>query len=82
MHALISNSEGDKTYARLEKQIAWWAAERDAIAQQIKSLLEGAQFNGQAIDENQAQQLISAGQALLNRAGECAAEPEHCGSDE
>jgi hypothetical protein len=81
-YALTSNSEGDQTYTKLEKQITSWTIERDALAKQIKSLLEGAQFNGQSIDEGQAKQLILAGQALLNQASACAEEPEECGGDE
>lgn len=81
-YALTSNSQGDQTYTKLENQITSWTIERDALASQIKSLLEGAQFNGQSIDEGQAKQLILAGQALLNRAGACAEEPQECGGDE
>ena len=81
-YALTSNAEGDQTYTKLENQITSWTIERDALASQIKSLLEGAQFNGQSIDEGQAKQLILAGQALLNRAGACAEEPQECGGDE
>ncbi len=34
-------------------------------------MLEGAEFTGQALDEEQAKQIISEGQALLNLASAC-----------
>jgi hypothetical protein len=51
------------------------------LAEQIKSLLDGVEFNGQSVNDSQATELIFAGQALLNRASECAAEPEDCGGE-
>jgi hypothetical protein len=80
-HAITSNSNGDQTYSKLENAIASWTTERDALAAQMKSLLDAAEFHGEAIDQQQAKQLIRSGQALLNRAGECAAEPEDCGGE-
>jgi len=48
------------------------------LTAQIKSMLEGAEFNGQAIDENQAKKIISDGEALLQQASACASSPETC----
>ena len=50
-----------------------------AAAEMRQPTLEGAQFHRQAINEQQAKQLISAGQALLNQASACAANPGTCG---
>jgi hypothetical protein len=77
--ALQSNSNGDVTYTNLENQIASWTALRDALTGQIKSMLEAAEFSGQAINEQQAKHIIWGGQELLNRARTCAANPEECG---
>jgi len=63
--ALASNSPNDATYTNLENTIAGWRARRDALASQIKAVLEAA-AGGQSIDDNLAQQLISQGQALIN----------------
>ena len=77
-YAILSNSPGDAVYANLENQISLWTMQRDALASQIKSMLEGAEFNGIAINEQQAKQIISAGQSLLNQASACAADPGAC----
>ena len=77
--AITSNSNGDQTYVKLENAIANWTAERDTLAAQIKSLLDAAEFNGQPIDQTQANGLIRAGEALLERAASCAEEPDGCG---
>jgi hypothetical protein len=80
-HAITSSSNGDQTYIKLESAIASWTTERDALAAQIKSMLDAAEFHGQSIDEQHAKHLIRAGQALLERASSCAEEPEDCGSE-
>jgi len=49
------------------------------LTAQIKSMLEGAEFTGQALDEEQAKQIISEGQALLNLASACASNLGNCG---
>jgi len=77
-HAITSNSNGDHTYIKLENAIALWTTERDALAAQIKLLLDAAEFHGEAIDQQQAKQLIRSGQALLERAASCAEEPDDC----
>jgi hypothetical protein len=77
--AITSNSNGDQTYVKLENAIANWTAERDTLAAQIKSLLDAAEFNGQPIDQTQANGLIRAGEALLERAASCTEEPDDCG---
>ena len=64
--ALESNAPGDSTYTQLENQLISFNGQRDALASQMIALLERAEFNGQSINEQQAKQLISQGQALLN----------------
>ena len=65
--ALESNTSGDNTYNTLENDLISFGNQRDALAGQMIALLEGAEFNGQVINEQTAQQLISQGQALLNQ---------------
>lgn len=77
--AITSNSNGDQTYFKLEEAIADWTAQRDALAAQIKSMLNAAEFQGQPIDQDEAQELSRQGHALLERAASCAEEPEDCG---
>jgi hypothetical protein len=76
--ALQSNSNGDTTYNNLESKIASWTASRDALTAQIKPMLEGAEFNGQAINEQQGKQIILEGQRLLSQASVCASDPGTC----
>jgi hypothetical protein len=67
--ALKSGSAAnDTTYAQIEGQIDVLTAQRDALAVQIKSALEGAAFNNQVITNQQAQQLIAQSQSLLSQA--------------
>jgi hypothetical protein len=65
--ALESNTPGDNTYNTLENDLMSFGNKRDALAGQMISLLEGAEFNGQPFSDAQAQSLISQGQALLNQ---------------
>lgn len=71
--AIESDSAGDATYTDLESQIASWTTQRDGLAAQIKSMLEGAEFEGEAINEQQAKSLISQAQSLLDQAASVAA---------
>jgi hypothetical protein len=77
--ALESDSRGDAIYTRLESLIASWTDERDELTAQIKSMLDAAEFNGEAIDEEQAREMIRKGEALLDQASECASNPGSCG---
>jgi len=60
------SSSDDSTYTNLENQLASFGSQRDALAAQMISLLEGAEFNNQPFSDSQAQSLISQGHALLN----------------
>jgi hypothetical protein len=65
--ALESNDSGDSTYTQLENQLISINNQRDALAAQMIALLEAAEFGGQPINQQQAKQLISQGNALLNQ---------------
>jgi len=65
-NALASgNAADDSQYANLETQLTNITAQRNALAAQMISLLEGASFRGQPITKTQAQSLIQQGKALL-----------------
>jgi hypothetical protein len=66
--ALASNDADDATYNSVEGQIQSLTSQRDAVSTQMKALLEGAAFNGQAFSDSQAQALIAQGQSLLAQA--------------
>ena len=73
--ALTSGSAADDhVYAQTESAIAGLTSERDALAAQMKTLLNAAAFGGQAIDEQQAKQLIAQAEDLLLRAGQLAGQ--------
>jgi len=63
--ALESNASGDSTYTQLENDLISFGSQRDGLASQINAILVNAEFHGQSIDQQQALNLISQGQALL-----------------
>ncbi|MGA9722119.1 MAG: hypothetical protein WBQ86_06685 [Candidatus Binatus sp.] len=67
------SSSDPTTYLTLEQQIQEWTMERDSIAGQMKAMLEGAAFGGQAIDETQAKSLITEADSLVSQASSVAA---------
>ena len=77
-YAIESDSAGDAVYNNLENQIASWTAKRDALAAQIKSMLEAAEFTGEPIDEPKAFRIIVESQGLLGEASFCAFLPGVC----
>jgi hypothetical protein len=63
--ALTSNDAGDATYAALEAKIVDLTGKRNEIAGKMIAMLEGAAFQGQEINENEAKNLIDQAEALL-----------------
>jgi hypothetical protein len=63
-----ARSTDESRYQALEAAIQSLNAERDAIAGEMRSLLQQATFGGAAIDEQQAKALIAQAEALLARA--------------
>ncbi len=61
-------SADESRYQALENAIQSLNTDRDAIASEMRSLLEQATFASAAIDEQQAKALIARAQALLARA--------------
>jgi hypothetical protein len=66
--ALASNDASDATYTSIEGQIQSLTAQRDTLAGQIKSALDGATFNGQVVSKTQASNLNAQAQSLLDQA--------------
>jgi hypothetical protein len=65
--ALSSGSDADDTtYTALENQLAEWTAERDTIALKIESILEGASFEGTAINTGDALEAMDQAQSLIS----------------
>jgi hypothetical protein len=56
----------DATYTAIENQLIALNSQRDAIANQMIAMLNAAAFDGQAINERQARNLIRQGEELLN----------------
>lgn len=75
--ALKSNDAGDATYTNLENQLSSINSQRDSIASQMISLLEGAEFNGQQVDKNQAKALINQAKALLAQVNQLSGHHDH-----
>src|SRR6266516_4207213 len=73
--ALAANDAGDATYTSIEGQIDSLTSQRNALAGQIIAQLEGAEYNGQAISDAQAQQPIAQAQSLLDQAHALATAP-------
>jgi len=60
----------DSTYKNLENQLSTLTSDRNALATEMIGALEGAEFAGQAISGNHAEQLVDRGHDLLDRANE------------
>jgi hypothetical protein len=57
----------DATYTSIENQLSTLTDERNAVASQMIAMLEAAAFDGRAIDQKKAKELIAQGQALLSQ---------------
>ena len=74
--ALKSGSVADDSqYTQLENQLISINTQRDALAGNMISALEGAEFNGVPISDTLASQYIAQGNALLNQVNSLAANP-------
>ena len=72
------DSTNDAVYVALTNKIASWTDQRDAIAQEMKAMLDGAAFNDQVFDEVRGRQLVNQAQTLLEEVSSCAANPVSC----
>jgi hypothetical protein len=58
----------DSGYSSMEGQLSSLISQRDALAGHMIGALEGAEFGGTPITQQQAQALVAQGQALLDAA--------------
>jgi hypothetical protein len=74
--ALASGSlQNDAAYEQSEAQLKDITSARDALTAQIEGLLEAAEFHGQVLNEQQAQNLIEQAYTLLGRVSDLASGP-------
>jgi hypothetical protein len=66
------STTGDKTYTKIEGRLDSLTNQRDAVASQIKSLLDAASFDGRSVNERQARKLIEQAGKIIERAHELA----------
>ena len=62
----------------MESQIASWTVQRDDLTARIQEMLEEAEFHRKGINEQEEQQLISRGKALLEQMSGCVSNPGKC----
>ena len=67
------SSTDDSRYTSIEGSIQNLTAQRDALAAQIKTALNNAAFNGQALNEQQAKDWIAQSNSLIDEANSLAA---------
>jgi len=60
----------DSMYTQVEAAIEQLTTQRAGVAAQMRAMLDGAAFKGQAINEQQAKKLIQQAEKLLDRAEE------------
>ncbi|HWZ84010.1 MAG TPA: hypothetical protein VNW47_15375 [Terriglobales bacterium] len=64
--ALKSNDPGDKTYNSLESQLMKFTGRRNTLMNQMRHLLENAEFKGVPLDDAVVNGLVSQANTLLN----------------
>jgi hypothetical protein len=72
--ALASDTANDAMY----NKIATFTAQRDAIAEEMRALLDGAAFKDEIFDEVTARHLTNHAEALLEEVSRCAANVANC----
>jgi hypothetical protein len=72
--ATLSGTDiADGRYVEADAKIASWTTRRDALARQMESVLEGAEFRGREPSEDRVNSLIERAQVLLNEVHAAAA---------
>jgi hypothetical protein len=71
-HAIESKSPGDKQYAGFMSKLATLGSQRDALAGTLKQELFDAEFNGQAIPQQEASSQLSECKSVLSSADQLA----------
>jgi hypothetical protein len=55
-----------------------WTAQRNAIAREMRAMLDGAAFNDEVFDEVRGRHLIADAEALLGEVADCAGNILQC----
>lgn len=76
--ALVSNAPSDAVYTSLENKLEAWRDRRDALANKMRDILEGAAFGNNDVNRDQAEDLIEKANALLDQIRACAADTATC----
>ena len=76
--ALVSNAPSDAVYTSLENKLEAWRDRRDALANKMRDILEGAAFGNKEVNRDQAEDLIEKANALLDQVRACAADTAAC----
>jgi hypothetical protein len=66
------SAQSDAAYEQIESQLQSITTTRDALTAQIEAVLEAAEFQGQVLNEQQAQDLIGQAYTLLGRVSDLA----------
>jgi hypothetical protein len=70
---LSGTDTSDGRYVEADARIAGWTTRRNALARQMESVLEGAEFRGRGPSEERVSSLIERAQVLLNEVHAAAA---------
>jgi hypothetical protein len=76
--ALVSNAPSDAVYTSLENKLEAWRDRRNALASEMRDILEGAAFGNKEVNRDQAEDLIEKANALLDQVRACAADTAAC----
>ena len=76
--ALVSNAPSDAVYTELENKLEAWRDRRDALANKMRDILEGAAFGNKEVNQDQAEDLLEKANALLDQVRACAADTAAC----
>ena len=66
------SASSDSAYTAFDQRLSDLRGQRDALAAQISTVLNGAAFQGQTLDEHEAQSLIGQAQSLIRQAASLA----------
>ena len=72
------DSTTDAVYTALSNKLLDWTSQRNAIATEMRAMLDGAAFANQVFDEVRGKQLVTQAQALLDEVRSCAADTAQC----
>jgi hypothetical protein len=77
--ALASGDAGnDAVYMVLSNKMLNWTTQRNAVAREMRAMLDGAAFNDEVFDEVRGRQLVAEAHALLDAVANCAANTAQC----